>query len=113
MICDALMHIYDSTVERNLLIRRINICADRVLPINEAQDKTIVKQYSLFSDIEKEESQYKKNRKDLEKENNLQKAMISIKTALARMRYSRVQAMKKVLLVKCVTNRLEDIENER
>ena len=79
MICDALMHIYDSTVERNLLIRRINICADRVLPINEAQDKTIVKQYSLFSDIEKEESQYKKNKKDLEKENNLQKAMISIK----------------------------------
>ena len=79
IITNALMDIYDSTVDRNLLIRRINICADRVLPINQASNKTIVKQYSIFTDAQQEEEQYQQMKKQLEKENNLQKAMISIK----------------------------------
>ena len=60
------------------MVRRITIGANSVIPkVNS--DKVVVKQYSIFSDIEKEEEEYKKQKELLDKENNLQEAIINIR----------------------------------
>ena len=78
ILSEAILEIYEQTVNRNLMVRRINIGADSVIPKSDS-DRVVVKQYSIFSDIEKEEREYIKQKEVLEKENNLQEAIINIR----------------------------------
>ena len=78
VLSEAILEIYEQTVNKNLMVRRINIGADSVIPKSDS-DRVVVKQYSIFSDIEKEEREYIKQKKVLEKENNLQEAIINIR----------------------------------
>ena len=78
VLSEVILEIYEQTVNKNLMVRRINIGADSVIPKSDS-DRVVVKQYSIFSDIEKEEREYIKQKEVLEKENNLQEAIINIR----------------------------------
>lgn len=79
IITDALVAIYDETVDKGLMIRRINICADRVMPKEDAKDINKVEQYSLFIDPEKYEEAKEKQKQEEIKEDSLQHAILDIK----------------------------------
>lgn len=78
-IGDALLKIYDQTVDRNLTIRRININADRVIEKQASEKIETVTQYDLFTDIEQAERIREKDEKRRKKEENLSKALSDIK----------------------------------
>lgn len=69
-ITNAVMELFDRIVDKNLLVRRINVCACKVIPENEA---TCGEQLSLLSAFDPDEDMA------LEKEKKLQKAVLDIK----------------------------------
>lgn len=78
IILKEVLDLYDQIVDDNLLIRRITI--GMVIfreEINE--EKKFYKQYDIFTDQVLEENKKKKLENDLEKERNVQKAILSIK----------------------------------
>lgn len=79
VICDAIIDIYDSKVDRNLLIRRINICADKVILKKDAEKKVVVEQFDLFTNSEEKLKQDELQEKNDAKEADLQKAILKIK----------------------------------
>ena len=79
VICDAIIDIYDNKVDRNLLIRRINICADKVILKKEADKKVVVEQFDLFTDSQDRLKQDELQERNDAKEADLQKAILKIK----------------------------------
>lgn len=78
MIIAAALKIYDSIVDRFLMVKRLNITANHVIPVSQAQTEIFV-QYSLFDDMEAITARQKQEEANLEKEKRLQQAMIAIK----------------------------------
>ena len=83
LIMDAVMNLYDRIVDRNLLIRRVTIVANRLVDENTVATEENYEQLNLFSDfgdagLEKETKQ-KATEEALAKERRLQEAMLSVK----------------------------------
>ena len=74
----AVMEIYGRVVDPELLIRRINVVADHVLPRQEAKNHPQIEEYDLFSDPEKLEAEHREQQKENEKDARLQDAMLKI-----------------------------------
>ena len=72
IIMDAVTKLYEKTADKELLIRRMFVTANKVKPVNEAQKEGGGKQLNLFDDQEEIDSM-------LEKEKKIQKATISIR----------------------------------
>lgn len=79
MILDAVTELYDRIVDRNLLVRRISISANHVVDENSAGKKESFEQMDLFTDYREKQKKQEKENEALEREKNMQKAMISIK----------------------------------
>ena len=79
VIKEALLYIYDETVNKNLKIRRINISFGRVVPKSRIENSIKVEQFDLFSDPEAIIRYDEQERKTEKKEEDLAKAIISIK----------------------------------
>ena len=79
IITDAIMAIFEQTVNKKLLIRRINVTATRVMPKSSVKDNVIIEQFSLFSDPEKVEKQLARQKAEEKKEEDLAKAILNIK----------------------------------
>jgi len=79
-IMKAFVEMFDKVVNKDLLIRRININADRVLISEEAKKIERNVQYDLFTDIAAEEKKMEEEKVYQEKEENLQKAILNIKS---------------------------------
>ena len=79
IIKEALLYIYDETVNRNLKIRRINITFGRVVPKSKVVNSVKVEQFDLFSDPEAIVRYEEQERKQEQKEEDLAKAIINIK----------------------------------
>lgn len=79
LITEAVMELYGRIVDPALLIRRINISANRVIPEHMAEEKTCMEQLDLFTDYEALEKQRKQEKEELEREKKVQQAVISIK----------------------------------
>ena len=75
MITDAVLKIYDRTVNRDLLIRRITLTVNHVIPEDLALKEQAYEQMDLFTDYEKKE----KEEAALKKERKLQEAMLQIR----------------------------------
>lgn len=73
LIEKAVMELFDRVVDRNLLVRRINICVNHLVPEDSVQDSG--EQLTLFTDYEALE----KEKADLAKERNRQEAILSIR----------------------------------
>lgn len=74
-IVEAVLRIYDRTVNRDLLIRRISLTVNHVLPEKAAEREQVYEQLDLFTDYEQKE----KDGKSLEKERKIQEAMLAIR----------------------------------
>ncbi len=78
-IVNAVMALFDRIVDKNLLVRRINIVANRVEDEASVQKTEVYEQMSLFVDYEAEEKKREKEKADRDKEKRMQKAVIDIK----------------------------------
>ena len=77
-ILAAVDELYDRIVQKNLLVRRINLVANHVLDEKNLPDYCRAEQLNLFDQLELSEKK-EKDPEVLEREKNLQKAMLSIK----------------------------------
>ena len=79
IIMEQTVSLFDQIVNRNLLIRKINICANNVILEKDGKKKTIYQQFDLFSDNHLEEKKMEEDLINLEKENKIQHTIIDIK----------------------------------
>lgn len=79
LITDAVLKAYDENVDKKLLIRRINITANRVVPEETLSQTPAHYQLSLFEDYKETEKQKAKEDAELEKERRIQETLIGIK----------------------------------
>ena len=75
LITDAVMELYDRIVDENLLVRRINLVANHVLPEREVQQELAFDQLDLFSEVAEKEAEEEL----LEREKRRQQAVLSIR----------------------------------
>ena len=78
-ITECGMDLYDRIINPDLLVRRVSITANNVISENDAKKIVMTEQLDLFSDISKTISAEKAEEEMLEKEKNLQKAILEIK----------------------------------
>ena len=79
LITEAVMDLYDRIVNPSLLIRRLNISANHVVPEQSVKNEPQVEQLDLFTNYEELEKQREKENADLEREKKMQQAVLSIK----------------------------------
>ena len=79
LITDAVLKAYDENVDKKLLIRRLNITANRVVPEETLSQTPAPYQFSLFEDYKEIEKQKAKEDAELEKERRIQETLIGIK----------------------------------
>lgn len=79
IIINAAMKLYDRIINKNLLIRRINVVANHVINEKDIKIETAPEQLDIFTDYAELEKQKKEKEKELKKEKNIQKALIDIK----------------------------------
>lgn len=73
------MKLYDQIVDKNLLIRRINITANKLVDESTVSEKVEFEQLDLFTDYQTREKEEAKEEADLEREKRMQRAMLDIK----------------------------------
>jgi len=76
----AASDLFDRIVDKNLLVRRLNIVANHVLPEADAPKKNAgFEQLDLFTDYAALEVKQERERAELEREKKMQQAMLTIK----------------------------------
>ena len=76
----AVREIYDRIVDRDLLVRRFNIAAMRLVPESQADTAEAEPvQLDLFTDYEALEQRKQAEEAELKKERSMQKALLDIK----------------------------------
>lgn len=78
-IMEAICCLYDRIVDKNLLVRRINISANHIKQEAELKGNEFFEQLDLFTDYEALQNQKKEEERIREKEKKVQLAMLSIK----------------------------------
>lgn len=79
LIIDAVMELYDRIVDKNLLVRRINLVANHVVDENSVKKEEAFEQLTLFTDYEEVEKERREENEQLEREKKMQQAVLSIK----------------------------------
>lgn len=79
LITDAVAELYDKIVDKNLLVRRMYITAERVVPEESVDDSPVPEQLTFFEDYEEKERKRALENEALEKERRVQDALIGIK----------------------------------
>ena len=80
LISDAVLELYDRIIDRSLLVRRMYLNVNHVLPEQEAASRAPdFEQLDLFTDYAEKEAQKKKEDAALSKEKDLQRAMLEIR----------------------------------
>lgn len=79
-IMGAVSELFDRVVDKKLLIRRLNVTATHVILESDAPQRTAsYEQLDLFTDYAAREAAQEKERRELEREQKMQKAMLTIK----------------------------------
>lgn len=78
LIIDAVMDLYDRIVDKNLLVRRVTVAANRVVDEKTVEKKETYEQLNLFTDYSEMIKKRQQEQKILEKEKNMQKAILNI-----------------------------------
>ena len=60
IIMDATMQLYERVINKELLTRRINVTANNVINVSEAEKKKSYEQIDLFTDYNKKEKEQQK-----------------------------------------------------
>ena len=77
-IMQAVEALFDRIINPDLLVRRINIVADRVIPEKDVVEKSSFEQLDLFTDYEALEKERRAEQKEREKEKRMQHAVLDI-----------------------------------
>ena len=78
-IIHAALELFDQITDRNLLIKRLYLTATRIASEVSAGKQETFEQLNLFTDYEQEERQRRQEEALLQKEKQLQQAMLSVK----------------------------------
>ena len=78
IIMKAVEELYDRIINWDLLVRRVNVVAARVMPENEVVEKESFEQLDLFTNYAELEKKKEQEKKEREKEKRLQHAILSI-----------------------------------
>ena len=68
MITDAVIELYDRIVDRNLLVRRINITANRLVDESSVKKEEVYEQLDLFTDYEAQRKKQEEEEAALDRE---------------------------------------------
>lgn len=79
LITNATLELFDRIVNKDLLVRRVNISANHIMNESDVEEKPKYEQLDLFSDYEEIQAQSEKEEKALKKERAIQKATLDIK----------------------------------
>lgn len=79
ILMDGVISLFEKIVNKNLLVRRINIAATGLIYENQLQENNGYEQLDLFDDYKVKEMQKKKLDKIVEKEKKAQEALLQIK----------------------------------
>lgn len=79
LIVDATIELFDRIVDQNLLVRRVNLTANRVVDEASAQEAHCFEQLDLFTDHNAEQAKHDHEKIELERERRVQEALLSIK----------------------------------
>ncbi len=79
LMTDAVMTLFDRIVDRELLIRRISLSANRVIHESAAVEREVFEQLDLFTDYEERDRRRKEEDAVLEREKRAQEAVLKIK----------------------------------
>lgn len=79
LIINAMMELFERIVDKNLLVRRITISANRVVNESSAKQEEQFEQMDLFTDYNALQKEREEEEADLEREKNMQKAILTIK----------------------------------
>ena len=78
-IMEATIELYNKIINKNLLIRRINVVANNLINESEINEEKQNEQISLFVDYNQQKIKKTKEKINKKKENNLQHAILDIK----------------------------------
>ncbi|MBR4866691.1 MAG: DNA methylase [Clostridia bacterium] len=78
-ILDAVSELFDRIVDPDLLVRRLNVVANRVVAEGERVEETAPEQLDFFTDYDAEDARREAEKEMLERERRRQQAMLSIK----------------------------------
>lgn len=79
LILEKALELYDNIVDKDLLVRRVNVVANHIVDESTIDDTITFEQLDIFTDYEKLIKLREKRKEDKIKERNLQEAMIEIK----------------------------------
>lgn len=79
LIMNAVMELYDRIIDKNLVVRRIYVTANRVVEESAAAKAPAFEQLNLFTDYEALQQKNQEEEEQLKREKQIQEAMLSIK----------------------------------
>jgi len=79
LIMEAVMELYDRIMDKDLLVRRINLTANNIVPEDTVDTVQVDEQLTLFTDYEELERKRAEEEAELARERRIQEAMIGIK----------------------------------
>ncbi len=79
LIVDAMLRLYDRIVDPDLLVRRMYVIVNHVVPPGEKKPEPEYEQLDLFTDYEAKQEAEEAEQANLEKEQRLQQAMLKIR----------------------------------
>ena len=79
LLTKAVMELFEQIVDERLLVRRINISANHIVPEGIVPNEEKYEQLDLFTDYEKLEDERLRENRAVQKERSIQEAMIDIK----------------------------------
>jgi len=79
LIMEEVMKLYERIVDRNLLVRRVNISANHVADESSVKKETESEQLNFFTDYQALDTQRQEEEAALEKEKRVQRAVLDIK----------------------------------
>ena len=74
----AILKLFDGITDRNLTVRKITVCANKVLPADKLDDS--YRQLDLFSDPEEIEKNEKESKAQFEKDARAREAVLKIRS---------------------------------
>lgn len=79
LIMNAVIDLFDRIVDKNLLVRRVNITANHVVDENSLVKQPSIEQLDLFTDYDAVQKKSEEHEAALEREKKVQEAVIKIK----------------------------------
>ena len=79
LIRDAATNLYDRIIDKNLLIKRININAVELSTKTDIKEEKVYEQFDIFSNYDEVDKKRKEEKQDEESERKLQLTMINLK----------------------------------